>query len=263
MKYHDNSNNAQRAYDPDGSLSDNWDPNGSYSPSEYVEVYFRMRTKGFSGMNGSFDTAACRDEFGVAARGVFEALGFSEEHRKMISSCSTVVRGYERLYLHPQNFSGLVRKSSVKEIAEALEDREAVFRCEWVDLYEDAVEATDDEYESLLKVSLPSMRRYALACAQTKRYDRYYPAHSIMSCVMKRYCLRRVNYLNGMGYVPDRVNSFDPVAAKVVGDMLSDLIHAGWMVAARDGGYIRSANKTEQRARHLKNSDLEAEKVSA
>lgn len=261
MKYHDNKNGAQ--YGPDGRLTDNWDPGAAYADTEYVDVHFRIRSKGFDAMHGHFYTTEDGAAFDEAVSSLFVSLGFSVKSGRHSGSCSTVVRGYESLYLHPQDFSGLVKKSKVREIAEAMENREGLFWCEWVDLYDGAVEATDDGYALLLTRNLPAMRRYALACAQTKRYDRFYERRTVVSAVMRKFVPRRVNYLNKMGYVPDGYNSFDPVALEVVDGVLADLAGGGWLIEAREGSYVRAANKKEQKARHLKNSDLEKDRVSA
>ena len=261
MRYHDNKNGKQ--YGPDGHLTDNWDPNAAYADTEYVDVHFRIRSKGFDAMHGHFYTTEDGAAFDEAVSSLFVSLGFSVKSGRHSGSCSTVVRGYESLYLHPQDFSGFVRKSSVKEIAKAMENREGLFWCEWVDLYDDAVEASDEGYAMIIKRNLPSMRRHAVAYARTKRYDRFYERRSIISSVMRRFVPRRVNYLNKIGYVPDGYNSYDPVALEVVAGVLADLVGAGWLIEAREGSYVRAANKGEQKAKHLKDSDLEKDKVSA
>lgn len=259
MKYHDNKNGMQ--YGPDGRQTDNWDPNAAYADTEYVEAHFRIHTKGFE--HGCFHANEDRAAFDEAVSSLFASLGFSVSSGRHSGSCSTARRGHESLYLHPQDFSGFVRKSSVKEIAEAMEDEEGLFWCEWVDLLDDAVEASDDAYAMIIKRNLPSMRRHAIAYARTKRYDRFHERHAVISSLMKKFVPRRVNYINKIGYVPDGCNSFDPVALKVVAGVLSDLVGAGWLIEAREGYYLRAANKAEQRARHLKYSDLEKDKVSA
>ena len=131
IKYHQNG--IGNGYGADCQLTNNWNPDEDYG-KEYVNVYFRMETKGYKYSSFSF-TEEDRKAFNSELTEIFTPLGWKCEGKVYGGSCVTWHKGKQHLYLHPQDFSGEVLKNEVKQIAETLEKRNT-FYLRWVDLYE-------------------------------------------------------------------------------------------------------------------------------
>lgn len=145
IKYQQNG--IGNEYGADHQLTNNWNPDKDYG-NEYVNVYFRMETKGYEYPSFSF-TEEDRKDFDLELEAVFTSLGWKCEEGAYGGSCATWYKEKQHLYLHPQNFSGEVLKNEVKQIAEALE-KHNTFYLRWVDLYETVYDMTDQEYEEIL-----------------------------------------------------------------------------------------------------------------
>ena len=120
IKYHQNG--IGNEYGEEHQLTNNWNPDVDYG-NEYVNVYFRIETKGYSYPSFCF-TEADRRAFDSEVSEVFTSLGWNPEGKQFRCSCETWVKGKQHLYLHPQNFSGEVLKNEVKQIAKSVGKKE-------------------------------------------------------------------------------------------------------------------------------------------
>lgn len=145
IKYHDNTTGVQ--YGEDHMLTNNWNPDLDYG-NEYVSVYFRVETKGYGYPDFCFSDAD-RKAFDKDIESVFGNLGWSCKEKAYRGTCATYDNGASHLYLHPQNFSGVILKNDVKKVAEALSSATA-FSLRWVDLYETVYDMDDDTYYAIL-----------------------------------------------------------------------------------------------------------------
>lgn len=101
IKYHQNG--IGNEYGADHQLTNNWNPDEDYG-NEYVNVYFRMETKGYGYPSFSF-TEEDRKAFDSEVAEAFTSLGWNCENGAYGGSCATWYKGKQHLYLHPQNFS--------------------------------------------------------------------------------------------------------------------------------------------------------------
>ena len=154
-------------YGSDGTLTSNWDPLKDYG-GEYVDVHFRIRAPGYEYPYFSFqDEQRCA--FYGDVREILTPLGWSPdgyagEYKEW--NCTYIKSGRQTLYLHPQDFSGVVMKNNVGTIATALSGGKT-FSLERVDLYETVYDVTDDEYLQMLAAIEPEIRAKIYSTAHT------------------------------------------------------------------------------------------------
>lgn len=165
MLYHDNLHGVK--YE-NFKLSNNWNPDNKYGENEYIRVYFRIDTYKFD-YHGFFETDKDRFNFYEDVERVFKSIGWSFKSQ-------VVANGNENLYIHPQEFSGLVRKNNVKVIAEILENNKT-FTCNWVDLYEDYFDLSDSDYVKYLDARKDSIVSNILYYCKTTRKTKFYRMH--------------------------------------------------------------------------------------
>ena len=250
----------QKEYGYDHKLTDNWDPNGDYG-NEYVDVHFRIECPSYT-KTLCFENEEDRKAFDCETEKVFTSLGWKVERYPDNGVCMEVREGKQDLYLHPQDFSGVVKKSEVGRIAEALkmhdtfhlrlgeideengseEESEAV-----VDLYETIYDISDEEYEEMLRERKEKARMFLIQKAATKQRKYYLRESSIINDVALKVRLRRA----GVCFVSC---VSDMITSAFTQKVEEELIAEGWILVTTINGerYIRSANKSEQRARKLK-----------
>lgn len=241
IKYHQNG--VGNEYGADHQLTNNWNPDKDYG-SEYVNVYFRMETKGYGYPSFSF-TEEDRKAHNAELEEIFTSLGWKCEEGAYGASCATWKKGKQHLYLHPQNFSGEILKNEVKQIAEALE-RHNTFYLRWVDLYETVYDMTDQEYEEILLQKDEEIKKSVLESSKTTRTSKYYYAFDIARGLANRFRLSRIGDDDGKNYgIGQTVNH-------ILG-VVQCLIDEGYLVSVvkNDTLLIRTINKTEQKKRKL------------
>lgn len=241
IKYHQNG--VGNEYGADHQLTNNWNPDKDYG-NEYVNVYFRMETKGYEYPSFSF-TEEDRKAFDSELAEVFISLGWKCEEKACGGSCATWYKGKQHLYLHPQNFSGEVLKNEVKQIAEALKKRNT-FYLRWVDLYETVYDMTDQEYEEILSAKDEDIKKSLLKNSKTTRTSKYYYAFDVARSLANKFRLSRIGDNDGRNYGTGQT-------IKHILKVIQSLIEEGYLVSAmkNDTLLIRTINKTEQKQRKL------------
>ena len=239
VKYHDNTQPGL-GYGADGKLLDNWDPDRNYF-TEYANVFFRINCPLY--MRGasacSFDSEADHLSFCREVEKVFVNLGWKVEVLPNGGRCMEVSKGKQRLYLHPQTFSGCVWKNEVRKIAEALFSNET-FSLEWVDIYETVYDLTDYEYEQNLLRKKEEARRLILAVAQTPQRKFFKDRKEVERAVSIKIRLFRVGDRNLSHSLVDEITL--AFSRKLVDELIGE-----GLIIQEGPGYIRSANKTEMR----------------
>ena len=235
IKYHQYG--IGNEYGTDHQLTNNWDPDLDYE-NEYVNVYFRMETKGYDYPSFCF-TEEDRKAFDSELSEVFTSLGWKCEENAHNGSCATWTKGKQHLYLHPQNFSGEVLKNEIKQIAEPLERRNT-FYLRWVDLYETVYDMTGEEYESALSQKDEEIKKAILQNCKTTRTSEFYYACDVIRGFSDRFGIKQIGKEKCSGIVILHIRK-----------IIETLIAEGYLVAARDNELIRTINKTEQKQRKL------------
>lgn len=242
IKYHDNKNGKQ--YGDDGKLTNNWNPEADYNENEYINVYFRIECSAYDGLKG-FTNKHEEAKFNNEKMQVFQKLGWFIDKQDFNGCCMEVSNGKANLYLHPQEFSGIVKKKDVKTIAEALESNET-FSIRWVDLYETVYTMTDDEYESYLWSKEDDIKKLLYNVCRTKRTNKYKYHAQIVQYVAEQVHLPRIGCKS--------VYEVDLLAENVISTIISKMLIEGYLKCiSQDGFYlIRSLNKTELKQTKLK-----------
>lgn len=235
IKYHQNG--IGNEYGADHQLTNNWDPDLDYG-SEYVNVYFRVETKGYAYPSFSF-TEEDRKAYNAELDAIFSSLGWECEKSAYGGRCATWIKEKQHLYLHPQNFSGEVLKNEVKQIAEALEKRNT-FYLRWVDLYETVYDMTSEEYENALSQKDEEIKKAILEKCKTTRTSKFYYACDVIRGFSDRFGIKQIGKEKCSGIVILHIRK-----------IIETLIAEGYLVAARDNELIRTINKTEQKQRKL------------
>ena len=175
----------------------------------YVKAHFRIRCayNGMQGWPSKESELALKEE----TTAMFEEAGWSVEKGNSSGCADTVYREKESLYLHPQDFSGVIRKDTIPEIILLLRDRQS-FVYETVDLYEDFYDISDNEYLSRIEAQKQDITDLLLQLCMTKRRNLYIPADSVLTALEKRFRLHRVGERYGdlilSNYLSELVQSF-------------------------------------------------------
>lgn len=237
IKYHQNG--IGNEYGADHTLTNNWNPDCDYG-NEYVNVHFRIETKGYDYPSFCF-TEEDKKAFDTELVKVFTTLGWECENETYNGSCSTWTNGKSHLYLHPQDFSGEVLKNEVKQIAEALE-KNNTFYLEWVDLYKTVYEISDSDYEKYLDGKKGEIRKKLFENSATTRTTKYYYAFDVARQIAGMVRLNRLGINDGRNYGSGQTIDY---ILKVAEEMIAE----GYLKYFEKNRqkYIRSLNKTEQK----------------
>lgn len=240
IKYHDNTIQGNQ-YGEDGYLLDNWNPDGDYKENEYVNVHFRIDTHKFSDMYGHFDNDNNREEFTKEKVAVFESLGWEIESPQY---CMTITKGKSELYLHPHDFSGIMLKREIKEVAEAIA-KAKTFTIRWVDVYKTVYDMSDSDYSSYLKTKRNETRKLLFNMCKTSRRNKYCYRYEATRKIAVMIQLPRI----GCRSVYDP----NPMALEYVNSVIDEMESEGYLFTAEYNGneYVRTANKTELKQRKL------------
>ncbi len=238
IKYHQNG--IGNEYGEDHKLTNNWDPDMDYG-NEYARVYFRINTPSYDFNKGwaKEDMAA----FDKDAADVLTSLGWNCWEPHFNGRCATWVKEKSHLYMHPQEFSGVVFKKEIKIIAEALKEGKA-FSLRWVDLYDTVYDISDEEYEQYLSSRDGEIRKALFTSCRTKRSNTYYYASSICTNLAKKFGLKR-NINNPFGV--DR-QAMEHIMNVIEAMAKENLLFVKGVKDVPDGDVlVRTPNKTEQK----------------
>ena len=107
----------------------------------YQSTYFRIRSR-YQFDSGWPDEGAER-AFREESRALFQSAGWELHPARADSGSSdTVTKGQQELYLHPMNFSGVIRSDEIPRL-QALLAGAQTFQCQGVDCYERYWDLTD------------------------------------------------------------------------------------------------------------------------
>ena len=236
IKYHQNG--IGNEYGADGKLTDNWNPSTDYG-NEYTNVYIRINVSSYDCAAGFFNSEADRENFYTEASkiiksfGILEDCGYSVEHSKEKQAY---------LYVHPQNISGVIRKNDVKKVAEAFDNLENV-SVRWVDLYATVYVMTDAEYNEYLTTKKADIRKMLFEHLKTTRTNKYISQYDISHYLADKIRLHRLGLDDGKhGGAGQTIN--------YINDCIAEMVTEGFLKQANNnnGIYVRSINKTEQKA---------------
>ena len=115
----------------------------------YRKTYFRINTDGY--MPG-WSSEAAGDRFHAECRDLFQTAGWAV-HPGHNGGSDIALKGNQDLYLHPQNFSGVILDSEVQPIRELLAKAKA-FQCYHVDFYGPVIIALNQQNLDLQGVAL-------------------------------------------------------------------------------------------------------------
>lgn len=223
-----------------------WNPDGEYSDNEYIKVYFRIETPSYYKANFGvgFATDTDRENYGKEIAELFKRMDWMDDTTVFFGT-GFIVKGKARLYLHPQDVSGIVLKKDVKAIAEALKDNK-YFTIRWVDLYEDVYDMTDERYTAYLETQKDKIKGLLLTTCKTKRRNLFKDCGAVAYNLTDKVRLHRVS--DKGDYYGERA-----FTANYIISVVDDLIEQGYLVQANrtDIKLIRTINKTEQKEKKL------------
>ena len=239
IKYHQNG--IGQEYGPDHKLTNNWDPDKDYG-DVYSSVHFRINSKEYMTPTLGFDPSE-RERFYKEVQSVLQPLDWYMPDTNKWHDTGYVYNGKARLYLHPQDFSGVVKKNDIKKIAETLSQGET-FSLEWVDLYESVYDMSDKDYLEYVKSRRGDIENHVFEIAKTKRRTYFYTISDVCTAVYRKIRLPRVADKNDLPTGPIR-----EYVVSVIRGMVTD----GWLVGAEVNNvfHIRSINKSEQKKLHM------------
>lgn len=227
-------NAMRREYDPETHCAiENWTDTG-FSADEYAKVYFRIDCPTFDCVSASFGSASAREDFFAEAKAVLRSFDIDE-------GTGYIMRGedyrMEHLHIHPQNISGVVAKSKIVAIAEAINRCKYAF-CRSVDVYEDVSTMTNDQFVEHLDGKLSDIKSDILSAFTTKRKNLYYGEYAtsgLLERIANKYHVCRRQCESGTDYT----------AKAFCADVLELLVDQGKIVSAdvKDGKGYRTAKK--------------------
>lgn len=210
----------------------------------FVKVYFRINTIGFDCAAGFFTKESDRDTFHNEASEIVKSFGIVED-------CG-YKQNNEYLYVHPQNISGIIAKSKVKTIAEALDDSSSMF-VRWVDVYDEYVYMEDTNYIEILNGKRLEIAQAIIERTFTKRTNRFYTLRDVAVEMQERFKVNRINAIENIN-TPKTTYRF-------VVEVIKQLVENGYLVQAEDYYYIRSLNKGEQRKNKIDYTNMEVKPI--
>lgn len=216
--------------------------------NEYASVYFRIDAPHYQFSTGFNSEPSEREIFHTELRTLFGSWEWKEAEFR--SSCPTVHRNKESLYLHPQSFSGVILKNSIKEIYERINNADT-FKLYAVDVYETYYDICDEVHLNALAQKKIQIRNDLLKAFVTKRKNLFYPINNLHS-VVKNYLVNRVLSEDGK-------NGGYGITHSYIAGVFSELIDDHLIVVGSKGNQeiYRTINRQEQKQLKV-NLDLAA-----
>lgn len=164
----------------------------------YKQVYFRINTPSYYHKGGvGFPTPEDSAKFQRSTLDIFLAAGWQVEGKEVkpgSGRCNEVCKDKQKLYLHPQQISGIVDESQIKDIENILKGSD-VFTLAKTDVYEEVFDLSDEEYLGVLESKREEIKKDLLVAFQTKRRNLF-----ITSCgfaidkVLAKHRVKRLDY---------------------------------------------------------------------
>lgn len=216
--------------------------------NEYASVFFRIDAPHYQFSTGFSSDPKDRKNFHRELRTLLGSWDWKEAEFR--SSCPTVHRNKESLYLHPQSFSGVILKNSIKEIYDRINNAET-FKLTAVDVYETYHDICNETHLMALAQKKEHIRSDLLKAFVTKRKNLFYPIDNIHS-VVKNYLVNRVLSEDGK-------NGGYGITHSYIAEVFSELIDDRLIVASSKGDreIYRTINRQEQKQLKV-NLDLAA-----
>lgn len=154
----------------------------------YYNTHFRIRCR-YEPISGWPDREA-EYAFGKEVRRLFQEAGWSFQDNDTHGACSIVTKGSQDLYLHPQDFSGVVAEDEVHRLKELFGKAE-IFICLAVDRYEEYLDISDEDYQTLLESKRDEITAVFLETYRTKRKN-LYVLGSVSLDIAQRFSIPRI-----------------------------------------------------------------------
>lgn len=196
----------------------------------YIKVYFRINTKDFDCANGYFNNEDSRTAFHTEISEIISTFG-------IVESCG-YKQNNEYLHVHPQNISGIIAKSKVRSIAEAINNSEST-SIRWVDLYAEYVYMTDEEYINILNEKRAEIAQNIVKESATKRTNQYVSLRDVAISTHEKFKINRINSIEDINR--------PKITYRFIVEVVKQLVNNGYLVQIEDYSYIRSLNKGEQK----------------
>lgn len=151
------------------------------------------------------------------------------------STSDTVTKGWQELYLHPMNFSGIIEMDEIPAIQELLKDAKS-FCCYGFDCYERYWDITDEEYLAQLETKREEITHEILERCRTKRKNLYITGPVALN-VAQKFSVHRLCDKEGKHNLANRF----------VGELMEQLVQDGLLVTrkTRNGPGVRTATDAE------------------
>lgn len=199
----------------------------------YRNTYFRIesRYQPYGGWENENDETAFREE----TRQILKAKGWNV-YPNEIAGCDSATKGLQDLYLHPQSFSGIIAEDEMAALQDAF-SRAQTFECYHVDVYEEYVELSDDEYRTRLETQKKEIESLVLEMCTTKRKN-LYKTGSVAMAVANRFAIRRISDKDGN----------NGLGISYVHDIIMQLLADGRLMAAetKHGLGLRTVTEKER-----------------
>jgi len=210
----------------------------------YKHVYFRTEAGYIWGTDRPGMPEGTSEAFHAEVKGIFDLLGWKVTvPARSSGSAMTATKGVQKLYLHPQSFSGVVAERTIKEIEGALKGA-ATFKHTSTDVIEDVYDITTEEYLEMLNRVKSLVEDELLIAYKTKRSNLYHVGVGLCNRIAKGIELKRAG---------DSCNGIkeDGVASAFVVEMMENMVKDGRIIRgqARTGAAYRTANAKELKAR--------------
>ena len=192
----------------------------------FKNVHFRVETPSYynSKYGVGFDQED-REKFNAEVLNLFLNDGWQlkEEKYKSIWGCNRVIKDKQELYLHPQDFSGVVKVENIPYI-EQLINSSTMFKLRCIDAYEEVFDITDEEYMNILKSKEKDIKQDLLETFKTKRSNLFIvDTWTAISRVLNKYKIKRLKSYIG-------VTSSDNADVQYFEELFKELISQGEIV---------------------------------
>ena len=215
---------------------------------KYSNTHFRIRKNGYDSSGRTEWEANTRIAYENEVSEILEANGW-DVHKSLRSGVSsTASKGRNHLYLHPQDFSGVVENSEREVLFEAFKNADT-FLCETVDVYREIFDMTDEELTENLNNAREAIESELLEAFTTKRSNLYFSEvgpFGLDGKIGKKYSVERLA-IEGKRSHHGVDRRIDGICATFAGEVFQSLVDSGKIVTSqtKNGIGYRSANKKE------------------